>query len=94
MSRKEWLRGLPWAFGVGKYDRKRVHWASERSVEYAFLIGDSVQDHPNPHQTGSKALFTRQSLPIVVLALLIPTANLTGLQELLEVAFSNSPLGT
>src|SRR5215208_831823 len=30
--------------------------ALERSVGYVFLIGDSVQNHPNPHpcQTGSK----------------------------------------
>src|SRR5215208_2729134 len=57
-SRKEWVRGLPPAFGVGRYDRKRVHWASERSVGYGFLIGESVRNHPNlhPYQTGSKKL--------------------------------------
>jgi hypothetical protein len=56
-SRREWVRGLPWAFGVGRYDRKQIHSVSERSVGYGFLIGDSVQNHPNPHlyQTGSKA---------------------------------------
>src|SRR3954468_22568457 len=55
-SRKEWVRGLPWAFGVARQDCKRVHWASERSVGYGFLIGESVRNHPNPHlyQTGSK----------------------------------------
>src|SRR5829696_8900708 len=54
-SRKEWVRGLPWAFGMCRYERKRFHWASERSVRYGFLIGDSVRNHPNPHpyQTGS-----------------------------------------
>src|SRR5829696_5133108 len=57
-SRKEWVRGLPWAFGVGRYERKRLHWASERSVGYGFLIGESVRNHPNPHlyQTGSKVV--------------------------------------
>jgi hypothetical protein len=53
MSRKEWVRGLPWAFGVGRYDRKQLHWASDRSVGYDFLIGDSVRNHPNPNQTRS-----------------------------------------
>src|SRR5215211_1268112 len=55
-SRKEWVRGLPSAFGVGRYDRKRVHSASERSVGYVFLIRESVRNHPNlhPYQTGSK----------------------------------------
>src|SRR5215211_4690565 len=55
-SRKEWVRGLPSAFGVGRYDRKQVHTASQRSVGYDFLIGESVRNHPNPHpyQTGSK----------------------------------------
>src|ERR671920_781648 len=55
-SRKEWVRGLPWAFGAGRYERKRLHWASERSVGYVFLIEDRVRNHPNPHlyQTGSK----------------------------------------
>src|SRR5215218_3735906 len=54
--RREWVRGLPWAFGMGRYDRKRIHWASERSVGYVFLIGESVRNYPNPHlyQTGSK----------------------------------------
>jgi hypothetical protein len=57
-SRKEWVRGLPPAFGVGRYDRKRVHWGWERSVGYVFLIRDSVRNHPNPHpyQTGSKSM--------------------------------------
>src|SRR3712207_768450 len=57
-SRKEWVRGLPSAFGVGRYGCKRIHWASERSVGYVFLMGDSVRNHPNPHpyQTGSKEL--------------------------------------
>src|SRR5215212_7049005 len=56
-SRKEWVRGLPSAFGVGRNDRKRVHSASERSVGYVFLIEESVQNYPNPHpyQTGSKS---------------------------------------
>src|SRR4051794_7692422 len=56
ISRREWVRGLPSASGVGKYDRKRAHSASERSVGYGFLIEDSVRNHPNPHpyQTGSK----------------------------------------
>jgi hypothetical protein len=56
-SRKEWVRGLRAAFGVGRQDRKRVHSASERSVGYVFLIEESVQNHPtNPHpyQTASK----------------------------------------
>src|SRR5918999_4998289 len=55
-SRREWVRGLPWGFGVGRYDRKQIHSVSERSVGYGFLIGKSVQNHPNPHlyQTGSK----------------------------------------
>jgi hypothetical protein len=55
-SRREWVRGLPWAFGVGRYDRKQIHSVSERAVGYGFLIGESVQNHPNPHlyQTGSK----------------------------------------
>jgi hypothetical protein len=54
-SRKEWVRGLPSAFGVGKYDRKRVHSASERTVGYGFLMRESVQHHTNPllYQTGS-----------------------------------------
>jgi hypothetical protein len=54
-SRKERVRGLPWAFGMGRYDCKRVPCASVRSVGYGFLIGDSVQNHTNPHlhQTGS-----------------------------------------
>src|SRR5215217_8034707 len=56
-SRKEWVRGLPSAFGVGRYDRKRVHSASERSVGYVFLIEESVQNHPHPYQTGSKGVF-------------------------------------
>jgi hypothetical protein len=50
-SRKEWVRGLPWAFGVGRQDCKRLHWASERSVGYGFLIGESVRNHPNLHLT-------------------------------------------
>src|SRR5919112_439562 len=55
-SRREWVRGLPWAFGVGRYDRKRIHSPSERSVGYFFLIGESVRNYPNPHlyQTGSQ----------------------------------------
>jgi hypothetical protein len=55
-SRREWVRGLPWAFGVGRYDRKQIHSVSERSVGYSLHIGESVQNHPNPHlyQTGSK----------------------------------------
>src|SRR3954447_4640660 len=64
ISRKEWVRGLPSAFGVGKYDRKRAHSASERSVGYGFLIRESVRNHPNPHpyQTGSKISPMRASL--------------------------------
>src|SRR5215212_1902647 len=56
ISRRECVRGLPSASGVGKYDRKRAHSASERSVGYGFLIRESVRNHPNPHpyQTGSK----------------------------------------
>ena len=38
------MRGLPSAFGVGRQDRKRAHWASERSVGYVFLTGESVQN--------------------------------------------------
>src|SRR5215212_7670511 len=55
-SRKEWMRGLPSAFGEGRYERKLIHSASERSVGYVFLIEESVQKHPNPHpyQTGPK----------------------------------------
>src|SRR5215211_675737 len=58
ISRREWVRGLPSASGVGKYDRKRAHSASERSIGYVFLIEESVRNHPNPHpyQTGSKVL--------------------------------------
>src|SRR5215210_3132246 len=58
-SRREWVRGFPWAFGVGRYDRKQIHSVSERSVGYSFLIGDSVQNHPNLHlyQTGSKTYY-------------------------------------
>src|ERR671911_113238 len=65
MPRGEWVRGLPWAVGVGRYDRKQDHWASERSVGYAFLIGDSVQNHPNPHpyQTGSQTLPSLLAIP-------------------------------
>ena len=50
------MRGLPSAFGVGRYGCKRIHWASERSVGYVLLIRDSVQNGANPHpyQTGSK----------------------------------------
>jgi len=50
------MRGLPSAIGEGRYERKLVHSASERSVGYVFLIEESVQNHPNPHpyQTGSK----------------------------------------
>src|SRR5215216_3392136 len=57
-SRKEWVRGLPSAFGVGRYGCKWIHWASERSVGYVSLIRDSVQNGANPHpyQTGSKTL--------------------------------------
>src|SRR3712207_4971712 len=60
-SRREWIRGLPSAFGVGRQDRKRFHSASERSVGYVFLIRKSVQSHPNPHpyQTGSEILVLR-----------------------------------
>src|SRR5215212_8265452 len=56
ISRREWVRGLPSASGVGKYDRKQAHSASERSVGYGFLIRESVRNHPNPqpYQTGSK----------------------------------------
>src|SRR5215210_6674515 len=56
IARKEWMRGLPSAIGEGRYERKLVHSASERSVGYVFLIEESVQNHPNPHpyQTGSK----------------------------------------
>src|SRR5215218_8560295 len=56
ISRREWVRGLPSASGVGKYDRKRAHSASERSVGYGFLIRESVRNHPNPHlyQTDSE----------------------------------------
>src|SRR5215207_1127032 len=57
-SRKEWVRGLPSAFGVGRYDRKRVHSASERSVGYVFLIEESVQNHPHPYQTGSQRILS------------------------------------
>src|SRR5918995_7029046 len=73
-SRKEWVRGLPSAFGVGRYDRKRVHWASERSVRYVFLIGDSVRNHPNPHpyQTGSQ----RPKAKCSITASLTNTTNL------------------
>lgn len=54
-SRREWVRALPWAFGVGRYDRKQIHSVSERSVGYGFLIGDSVQNGSDSHsyQTGS-----------------------------------------
>src|SRR5829696_6709638 len=60
-SRKEWVRGLPWGFEVGRYERKRAHWVSERSVGYGFLIGDSVRNHTNLHlyQTGSKKEFCK-----------------------------------
>src|SRR5215210_484004 len=56
IARKEWMRGLPSAIGEGRYERKLVHSASERSVGYVFLIEESVQNHPNPHpyQTGSE----------------------------------------
>jgi len=55
-ARKEWIRGLPSAIGEGRYERKLVHSASERSVGYVFLTEESVQKHLNPHpyQTGSK----------------------------------------
>lgn len=55
MSRKEWVRGLPWAFGTGKHDRNQLHWPSDRSVGYDSLIGDCVRNHPNPrlYQTRS-----------------------------------------
>src|SRR5215217_4121325 len=58
IARKEWMRGLPSAIGEGRYERKLVHSASERSVGYVFLIEESVQNHPNPHpyQTGSETL--------------------------------------
>src|SRR5215217_8248865 len=61
ISRREWVRGLPSAFGVGRNDRKRAHSASERSVGYGFLIRESVRNHPNPHpyQTGSYVLKPR-----------------------------------
>src|SRR5215212_11479961 len=66
-SRKEWVRGLPSAFGVGRNDRKRVHSASERSVGYVFLIEESVQNYPNPHpyQTGSKS-YRHLTQPFIV----------------------------
>src|SRR5215210_1246858 len=56
ISRREWVRGLPSASGVGKYDRKQAHSASERSVGYGFLIRESVRNYPNPqpYQTGSQ----------------------------------------
>src|SRR5215218_9229628 len=56
IARKEWMRALPSAIGEGRYERKLVHSASERSVGYVFLIEESAQNHPNPHpyQTGSK----------------------------------------
>ena len=62
-SRREWVRGLPWAFGVGRYDRKRIHSVSERSVGYGFLIGESVRNHPNPYpyQTGSQKTPSRST---------------------------------
>src|SRR5215217_8662325 len=74
-SRKEWVRGLPSAFGVGRNDRKRVHSASERSVGYVFLIEESVQNYPNPHpyQTGSKKLVC--SCAVLLLARPGPTAR-------------------
>jgi hypothetical protein len=57
------MRGLPSAFGEGRYERKLIHSASERSVGYVFLIEESVQKHPNPHpyQTGSKGYGTTVS---------------------------------
>src|SRR5215212_15717 len=65
IARKEWMRGLPSAIGEGRYERKLVHSASERSVGYVFLIEESVQNHPNPHpyQTGSKRLRLNLHLP-------------------------------
>jgi hypothetical protein len=53
--RREWVRGLPWAFGVGRYDRKRIYSVSERPVGYVFLIGESVRNHPT-------LTFTKQAL--------------------------------
>jgi hypothetical protein len=44
-SHKEWVRDLPWAFGMGRHERKRAHSVSERSVGYGFLIGESVRNH-------------------------------------------------
>src|SRR5215203_2926636 len=83
-SRKEWVRGLPWAFGMCRYERKRFHWASPRSVGYGFLIGDSVRNHPNPHlyQTGSKSAYARAEL----VAALREAENPSTRRKLLSIA--------
>jgi hypothetical protein len=46
---------LPGLLGRAGTIRKLIHWASERSVGYGFLIGESVRNHLNPflYQTGS-----------------------------------------
>ena len=57
-SRREWVRGLPWASGVGRYDRKQIHSASERSDGYGFLIGEKA------YKTILTLTFTKQALSV------------------------------
>jgi hypothetical protein len=38
LTRRGWIRGGPLALGVGRWDSRQLHWASERSLWYAFLM--------------------------------------------------------
>src|SRR5829696_7728472 len=95
-SREEWVRGLPWAFGVGRYERKRLHWTSERSVRYGFLIGDSVRNHPNPHlyQTGSETSVKapRASRFSIIQGTSSPASEITSSTVFIGSGFSPSDL--
>src|SRR5215207_406273 len=103
-SRREWVRGLPSAFGLGRYGRKQFHSALERSVGYFFLIRKSVQSYPNPHpyQTGSKGylyspscregVFSETGLPAPeILGNLSSNVAHSRKLEKATLAFSQSP---
>ena len=94
-SRREWVRGLPWVFGVGRYDRKQIHSVLERSVGYGFLIGDNVHNHPNPHlyQTGSKAQEITQPMNVAVVDAGRHSPHYTLKEEVAPTQANNSGLG-
>ena len=85
---------------------KQVHSASERSVGYVFLTGDSVRNHPNPHpyQTDSQELdhplkrllegASSDKIPRLLSACIIsPSAMFCGVVLLTAVLSSNLELG-